>query len=135
MRFRNDRAKPSPRPPSGSRELYPDPYNHGLGIGNARAFLVFWLGLSGLSQDWPPRLPVIVRTLDLRTNMNKSLLMASLIAAFALAACGKKEEAPAPAPAAAPAPAPMASEAAASAAAPAAMASEAAPAPAAAASK
>ena len=45
--------------------------------------------------------------------MNKSLVMASLIAAVALAACGKKEEAPAPAPApaAAPAPAPMASEA------------------------
>jgi hypothetical protein len=30
--------------------------------------------------------------------MNKSLLLASLVAAVALAACGKKEEAPAPAP-------------------------------------
>ena len=37
--------------------------------------------------------------------MNKSLLLATLIAAAALTACGKKEEAPAaPAPAAAPAP-------------------------------
>lgn len=41
--------------------------------------------------------------------MNKALLMASLVAAVALAACGKKEEpAAAPAPMAAPAPAPMA---------------------------
>jgi len=41
--------------------------------------------------------------------MNKSLVLAALIAAAALAACGKKEEsapAPAPAPVAAPAPAP-----------------------------
>jgi hypothetical protein len=53
----------------------------------------------------------------LRTQMNKSLLLATLISAAALTACGKKEEAPAPAPApvAAPAPAP-APEAAASAA-------------------
>jgi hypothetical protein len=29
--------------------------------------------------------------------MNKSLLLASMVAAVALAACGKKEEAPAPA--------------------------------------
>ena len=36
--------------------------------------------------------------------MNKSLLLASLVAAVALTACGKKEEAPAPAPAAMPAP-------------------------------
>jgi hypothetical protein len=39
--------------------------------------------------------------------MNKSLVLASIVAALALAACGKKEEAPAPAvetPAAAPAP-------------------------------
>jgi nitrous oxide reductase accessory protein NosL len=39
-------------------------------------------------------------------SMNKSLLLASLIAVAALAACGKKEEAPvapAPAPVAAPA--------------------------------
>ena len=44
--------------------------------------------------------------------MKKSLLLASLVAAVALAACGKKEEAaPAPAPApAATTPAPMASE-------------------------
>ena len=42
-----------------------------------------------------------------RTHMNKSLLLASLVAAVALAACGKKEEAPAPAPAPAAAPAPM----------------------------
>jgi hypothetical protein len=38
--------------------------------------------------------------------MNKSLLLASLVAAVALTACGKKEEAPAPAPAPAAAPAP-----------------------------
>ncbi len=43
--------------------------------------------------------------------MNKSLVLASLVAAVALAACGKKEEAPAPAPMAAPAPAPMAAPA------------------------
>ena len=50
--------------------------------------------------------------------MNKSLVLATLVAAFALAACGKKEEAPAPAPApaAAPAPAPEPAPAAASAA-------------------
>jgi hypothetical protein len=47
-------------------------------------------------------------TLSLRTFMNKSLLLASLIAVAALAACGKKEEAAAPA---APAPAPVASAA------------------------
>jgi hypothetical protein len=40
----------------------------------------------------------------LRTSMNKSILLVSLLAAFALSACGKKEEA-APAPVAAPAPA------------------------------
>lgn len=43
--------------------------------------------------------------------MNKSALIAALIAAVALSACGKKEEAPAapaPAPVAAPAPAPAA---------------------------
>ena len=47
-------------------------------------------------------------------QMNKSLVLIAVIAAAALAACGKKEEAPAPAPApvAAPAPAPAASEAA-----------------------
>ncbi|GMV47357.1 MAG: hypothetical protein AMXMBFR66_27550 [Pseudomonadota bacterium] len=50
---------------------------------------------------------------SLRTlAMNKSLVLASLVAAVALAACGKKEEpAPAPAPAAAPAPAPAAAPA------------------------
>ena len=32
-------------------------------------------------------------------TMNKSLVLAAIIAAAALAACGKKEEAPAPAPA------------------------------------
>ena len=37
--------------------------------------------------------------------MNKSLVLAALVAAFALAACGKKEEAPAPAPAPVAAPA------------------------------
>jgi hypothetical protein len=64
-----------------------------------------------------------------RTFMNKSLLLASLIAVAALAACSKKEEAPvAPAPvveASAPAPAPVApaSEAASDAAAPASAAS------------
>ena len=65
-----------------------------------------------------------------RTHMNKSLLLASLVACVALAACGDKKPAPAPAPAAAPA----------AATAPAAAASDAAPAaaataPAAAASK
>ena len=42
--------------------------------------------------------------------MNKSLVLAAIVAAFTLAACGKKEAAPAPAPApvAAPAPAPAA---------------------------
>ena len=52
--------------------------------------------------------------------MNKSILMASLIAAVALAACGKKEEAPAPmaAPMAASEAAPMAAPMAASEAAP-----------------
>lgn len=53
------------------------------------------------------------------TEMNKSLLLASLVAAVALSACGKKEEpaapAPAPAPAAAPAPVAAAASAAASA--------------------
>jgi hypothetical protein len=44
----------------------------------------------------------------LRTFMNKSLLLASVIAVAALAACGKKEEAPAPV---APTPAPAASAA------------------------
>lgn len=63
-------------------------------------------------------------------HMNKSLLVASLVAAVALSACGKKEEAPAPAPAAAPAPAPAPAPTAAAsdAAAPAAAASAAAPA-------
>ena len=43
-----------------------------------------------------------------RTAMNKSFVIASLIAAAALAACGKKEEpAPAPAPAPVEAPAPV----------------------------
>jgi hypothetical protein len=48
-------------------------------------------------------------------EMKKSLVLATLVAAAALSACGKKEEpapAPAPAPAAAPAPAPAASAAA-----------------------
>jgi hypothetical protein len=55
-----------------------------------------------------PRLHKLLRTLP----MNKSLVLASLVAAVALAACGKKEEAaPAPAPMAAPAPAPMAAPA------------------------
>ncbi len=47
-----------------------------------------------------------------RHLMNKSFVLASLVAAVALAACGKKEEAPAaePAPVAAPAPAPMAAD-------------------------
>jgi hypothetical protein len=47
-------------------------------------------------------------------HMNKSLVLASLVAAVALAACGKKEEAPAPvaAPVAAPAAAAVADAAA-----------------------
>ncbi len=50
--------------------------------------------------------------------MNKSFVLASLVAAVALAACGKKEEAPVveTAPVAAPAPAPMMADPAASAA-------------------
>jgi hypothetical protein len=74
----------------------------------------------------------------LRIQMNKSLLLATVIAAAALTACGKKEEAPAPAPApaAAPAPAPASAPVAAASAAPAdAAASAAAGAAAAAASK
>lgn len=43
-------------------------------------------------------------------QMNKSLVLAALIAAAALAACGKKEEAPAPVAAPAAAPAAAASE-------------------------
>jgi len=39
--------------------------------------------------------------------MNKSLILAALVSAVALAACSKQEEAPAPAPVAAPAPAPV----------------------------
>lgn len=44
--------------------------------------------------------------------MNKSFVLASLVAAVALAACGKKEETPVveTAPVAAPAPAPMVAE-------------------------
>jgi len=44
MRFRNDRAKRFLRPRSVSREKYRGPYNRGLGIGNARAFLVCEVG-------------------------------------------------------------------------------------------
>jgi hypothetical protein len=55
-------------------------------------------------------------------KMNKSLVLAAVIAAAALAACGKKEEAPAPVAAPAPAAAPAA-DASAPAAAPAADAS------------
>ncbi len=43
--------------------------------------------------------------------MKKSILLASLVAAVALAACGKKAEEAAPAPVAAPAPAPEAASA------------------------
>jgi hypothetical protein len=59
---------------------------------------------------------------SLRIQMNKSLLLATLISAATLTACGKKEEAPAPAPApvAAPAPAPAPAPDAAASAAPAA---------------
>jgi hypothetical protein len=66
-------------------------------------------------------------------TMKHSLLIASLVAAFALTACGKKEEAPAPAPAPAaePAPAPAAPAADAAAAPAAAPAADAAAAPAA----
>ena len=55
--------------------------------------------------------------------MNKSLVLAAVIAAAALVACGKKEEAPAPAPVVvAPAPAAVVVAPAADASAPAAMA-------------
>jgi hypothetical protein len=73
----------------------------------------------GLSPSEPPN-PSLGRF----RIMNKSLVLATLVAAFALAACGKKEAAPAPAPAAAPAPAPAPAPAAA----PASAASAAAPA-------
>jgi hypothetical protein len=54
-----------------------------------------------------PELPVILFDPSfLRTPMNKSLLLASLIAVFALSACGKKEEAAAAVDAAASAAAP-----------------------------
>ena len=54
-----------------------------------------------------PQLPVIVRlTLIEDTHMKKSLLLASLFAAVAMAACGQKEETAPTAPAATPAPAP-----------------------------
>ncbi len=64
--------------------------------------------------------------------MNKSLVLAAIVAAFALAACGKKEAPAAPAPVVAPAPA---ADASAPAAAPAADASAPAAAPAAPAAK
>ena len=73
------------------------------------------LELSMVFQRWGFRLwnwrgPTITgncSTFDLRTNMKKSLLMASLVASVALAACGKKPEETVtpPAPVAAPAPA------------------------------
>jgi hypothetical protein len=53
-----------------------------------------------------PRLPPEPIHLRKLLIMNKSLVLAALVATFALAACGKKEEAPAPAPAPAAAPAP-----------------------------
>lgn len=56
------------------------------------------------NRDASDSIPVFSRHFSLRTQMNKSLLLASLVAAVALTACGKKEEAPAPAPAAMPAP-------------------------------
>jgi hypothetical protein len=69
---------------------------------------------------WIPLLVTVDQQFSLRTPMNKSILIAALIAAASLTACGKKEEAaPAPAPAAAPAPAPMAAASAAPASAPA----------------
>ena len=49
--------------------------------------------------------PEIVFNLLGNSQMNKSLVLAAVITAAALAACGKTEEAPAPAPVAAPAPA------------------------------
>ena len=58
----------------------------------------------------PVRLPVsngstapLTLKLSSRIHMNKSYLLAAVIAAAALTACGKKEEAAAPAPAAKPA--------------------------------
>ena len=64
----------------------------------------------------PP--PLITPKTPTEDRMKTSVLLASLVAAVALAACGKKEEAAAPAPAAkpaaaapAPAPAPAASAA------------------------
>ena len=58
------------------------------------------------SVDWRgPTITGNCSTFELRTNMKKSLLLASLVAFVALAACTKKEEttvtAPAPAPMAA----------------------------------
>jgi hypothetical protein len=57
-----------------------------------------------LNASDPVSFAIVDQHFSLRTPMNKSLLLATLIAAAALTACGKKEEAPAPAPAAAPAP-------------------------------
>ena len=65
-------------------------YNHGLGTGNARAFLAF--ETLGLSDRGFPQLPVIVRTQESRRNMKTALLMVTLVAAVSFAACSKKEE-------------------------------------------
>lgn len=74
-----------------------------------RSFLAHREG--GSSEECRPGTPLIFYIYQ----MNKSLVIAALMAAVALAACGKKEEAPAPAPAPAveqpaPAPAPAAEE-------------------------
>jgi hypothetical protein len=53
--------------------------------------------------------PFICACLTLNTFMNKTALLAAVMAAFVLAACGKKEEAPV-APVAAPAPAAVTEE-------------------------
>lgn len=70
-------------------------------------------GLPRVVDDGPDvHTPLPLKTPEDRI-MNKSLVLASLVAAVALAACGKKPEpTPAPAPAAAPAPAPVADAAA-----------------------
>ena len=80
-----------------------------LGSSGEKKSNAFCWGLGGL----PPRqFPEIVSlTQSIFSIMNKTLILAAVIAAAALAACGKKEEAAAPAAAPAPAAAAPAADA------------------------